>query len=315
MRFCRTCGFRLGEGSAEYTETVRFGNQPPAASQRTAAADAANVPFGASDWGAMSAPGARGQPVKGVTSPVGLGLKKRRRKGPHWIVWVLFAALIVSVAGGSLIKPLRVKLGSTASTASAPQSEFGVNGFKSVDNGAMIDAVSPPGGPADTAGLLGGDVITVFDGQPIKNESDIKRALAATPVGKTVDVTYLRDGETKTAKMTTMDGDALERLTDALEDRPGGKGYIGEGFDLDRVVVSGMNIYGVQLNDVRKNRPGYTSGLRTGDIVIEFDGLPMRTRREFELRIERAIPDSTVKTVVIRNGERVEIPIKIGVDD
>jgi len=26
LRFCRNCGFRLGEGSAEYTETVRFQN-------------------------------------------------------------------------------------------------------------------------------------------------------------------------------------------------------------------------------------------------------------------------------------------------
>ena len=31
MRFCRACGYRLGEGSAEYTETVRFdGAMPPA---------------------------------------------------------------------------------------------------------------------------------------------------------------------------------------------------------------------------------------------------------------------------------------------
>jgi hypothetical protein len=29
LRFCRSCGFRLGEGSAEYTETVRFQDVPP----------------------------------------------------------------------------------------------------------------------------------------------------------------------------------------------------------------------------------------------------------------------------------------------
>src|SRR6476646_11936835 len=32
LRFCRNCGFRLGEGSAEYTETVRFQNAPPGTS-------------------------------------------------------------------------------------------------------------------------------------------------------------------------------------------------------------------------------------------------------------------------------------------
>src|SRR4026207_2105358 len=29
LRFCRNCGFRLGEGLAEYTETVRFQDLPP----------------------------------------------------------------------------------------------------------------------------------------------------------------------------------------------------------------------------------------------------------------------------------------------
>jgi hypothetical protein len=29
LRFCRNCGYRLGEGSAEYTETVHFQNKPP----------------------------------------------------------------------------------------------------------------------------------------------------------------------------------------------------------------------------------------------------------------------------------------------
>jgi predicted amidophosphoribosyltransferase len=30
LRFCRKCGYRLGEGVAEYTETVRFADPPQA---------------------------------------------------------------------------------------------------------------------------------------------------------------------------------------------------------------------------------------------------------------------------------------------
>src|SRR5436309_12838363 len=29
MRFCRRCGYRLGEGLAEYNETMRFDGRPP----------------------------------------------------------------------------------------------------------------------------------------------------------------------------------------------------------------------------------------------------------------------------------------------
>jgi S1-C subfamily serine protease len=69
------------------------------------------------------------------------------------------------------------------------------------------------------------------------------------------------------------------------------------------------------LNDVARNRPGYIAGLRDGDIVIEFDGIPIRTSRELVSRIERTLPDSIVKIVVMRGSERLEIPVKIGVDD
>ncbi len=301
MRFCRLCGFRLGEGVEEYTETVRLGQAPAI----TGATNAQTNAFGHGQWGAVS-----------TAQPVALGKKKRKGKGPHWIVWVILGVIIASVAGGSLMRPFNINIGGKSGAASsAPASKFGVSAFKSVDGGAMLDAVTPPDGPADKAGLLGGDIITSFDGQAVMGESEIKKILASTPIGKTVDVVYIRDGETKMTKMTTTSAEELDRLTELFEDRQGGKGFIGEGTNLDRVPVPGMNIYGVQLNDVRKNRPGYTSGLRTGDIVIEFGGIPTRTRRELEMRIERAIPDTTVKTVVMREGQRVELDIKIGVDD
>lgn len=305
MRFCRLCGFRLGEGVEEYTETVRLGG--PGAPTMTAATNSQTTPFGAAQWGAVSPTGAHA---------VALGKKKRKGKGPHWIVWVILGVIIASVAGGSLLRPFNINIGGkSGGVASAPASKFGVSAFRSEGGGALLDAIMPPDGPADKAGLLGGDIITSFDGQAVTSDGDIKKILASTPIGKTVDVTYLRDGETKNTKMTTTSAEELDRLTEVFEDRPGGKGFIGEGTDLERVQVPGMSIYGVKLNDVRKNRPGYTSGLRTGDIVIEFGGIPTRTRREFELRIERAIPDSTVKTVVMREGQRVELDIKIGVDD
>jgi S1-C subfamily serine protease len=306
MRFCRVCGFRLGEGVEEYTDTVRFGTAQ--AANATAQAQAHASAYGAAQWGGMAPAGA---------SHVALGKQKRKSKGPHWIVWVILGIIIASVAGGSFMRPLSINLGGkSGGVASAPASKFGVLSFKDADGGgAMLDAITPPDGPADQAGVLGGDIIKTFDGQTVNGESGMKKILASTPIGKTVDVVYVRDGETRTTKMTTTSEEELERLTDAFENRAGGKGFIGEGTNLDRVQVPGMNIYGVLLNDVRKNRPGYTSGLRTGDIVIEFGGIPTRTRRELEMRIERAIPDSVVKMVVIREGQRVELDINIGVED
>lgn len=50
------------------------------------------------------------------------------------------------------------------------------------------------GGPADKAGLLGGDVIVEFAGQKITNIYDYTYALEAVKIGKPVEVVVLRDG-------------------------------------------------------------------------------------------------------------------------
>lgn len=321
MRFCRSCGYRLGEGLAEYVETVRLPNQPQARRDVATPAQPQAETSGVRDWGpvgtvahaAQVAHKATDQALSQASDHLNKWEKKRGRKRAHWIVWLVIALIISSVAGGSLLSPFGLRTSFDFDTSDqAPTSHVGINSYKNGSGGVTFDYVTPPGGPADKAGMLGGDIITNFDGQPVSNTKDFKRLLEATPVGKTVAVTYIRDGETKTTNLTTISEDELKRLDDLADDRPEGEGYIAEGSDIDVVPAPGTNHTGVRLNDISENRPADIAGLRDGDIVIEFDNLPMRTRRELEVRIERALPNTTVKVVVIRGTERVEIPVKIG---
>ncbi len=305
MRFCRLCGYRLGEGVEDYTETVRLGNQPQG---RTATADGAaqapRSPFSERDWGAMSPVGA---------SAVASGRKKRRSKGPHWVVWVILSIVIASVAGGSFIRPLRLNIGGPNGITATQESKskVGVSGFSNDGGGAMVKSVTPPDGPMDKAGLIGGDVITSFDGKPVTSDSDIRKHIAATPVGKTVEIIYTRDGETKKTTMTTVSEDEMDRLTDIADNIP--DGFLGID-DLERVAVPNTNLYGVRVGDVSDNRPAIMSGMQDGDIIIEFGGVPIRTPEELGARIDRSKPYSPVKTIIMRGTERMELEIKVGID-
>src|SRR5882757_1752845 len=60
LRFCRNCGYRMGEGPAEYTETVRLPNNPNGAAGNFAGAMPGNYPSGFGVGGQMAscAPGA-----------------------------------------------------------------------------------------------------------------------------------------------------------------------------------------------------------------------------------------------------------------
>ena len=137
--------------------------------------------------------------------------------------------------------------------------------------------------------------------------------LRRIPIGKTVDVIYIRDGETKNTKLTTISREEMKRLEDVFGNRPQGRGQFGyEDGEAERVEIPNTKMFGVQLGEILPNRPADLAGVKQGDIVVEFDSVPIRSSEEFLSRVRRALPYSTVKVVVMRNGERVEIPVKMG---
>ena len=179
--------------------------------------------------------------------------------------------------------------------------------------GVTFANVEPPGGPADIAGLVGGDIITTVDGQPVRSDDEMRDLMRRLPIGKTVDVIYLRDGETKNTKLTTISQDELGHLEDVYSSRPEGRGQFGyEEGNAERVEVPGTKMFGVKLGEVLPNRPADIAGIKQGDIVVSFGDIPIRTSDEFLSRVRRAQPYSIVKLGIIRNGERMEIPVKMG---
>lgn len=299
LRFCRNCGFRLGEGPAEYIETVRFQNAPPGTLPGNSSASF--NPYGGAG-GAMAA--FPGGPMK---------KRKRRMSGMSWMFVGLIVFFLLAGVFTAVVKQVRSGMPAEFVQAVAPRSYVGVDNFDTTDGGVTFDNVEPPGSPADKAGLVGGDVVTSLDGQVVQNDDQITDLLRTIPVGKTVDLVFIRDGEAKTTKLTTISKEELDRLAKEFRNRPEGRGLFGyEESDSERVPIPGTKMFGVRLDDVNSSMPADMAGIKEGDIVIEFDGVPIRTTDEFLSRVRRALPYSTVKVVVMRGEERLEIPVKMG---
>jgi len=60
--------------------------------------------------------------------------------------------------------------------------------------GAIVARVAP-GAPAQKAGILAGDIIVEWDGQPIQAATELTMLVGKTPVGKTVTLKVLRKGQ------------------------------------------------------------------------------------------------------------------------
>jgi S1-C subfamily serine protease len=303
------CGYRLGEGVEEYVATQRF----DAASMPTAAASAPGTdpfaprqtwsaapiqPFGATS--ALNAPQASDVPWA----------KPCSTKRGGWWLWLTIA--VVLLVGAGMIPMAFMSRGPAAPVV--VKSFLGVDGFETAPGGgAFIVGIAGPETPIVGAKLIGGDIIKSFDGKPVRNARDMSEILAQTPVGKTVEVVYVRDGVTATTTLTTI----AQRDTPGLklfDQRPGGAGNIGiRRNDIDRVTVPGLNISGgAELGDIDRNGPADMAGLREGDIVIKFGEHLIRTPGDLRYRISEALPGTTVPILVVRGSEQIEIPVKVG---
>ena len=318
LRFCRMCGYRLGEGVEEYVATQRFdaSSMPPLAPP---AAAPGTDPFAPRQtWGMPAV-----QPVQpiqpfGVTSalnspqPAASGWAKScATKRGGWWLW-LTIAIVLLVAGGMIPLSMmsRGGAGRVGGTA-AVRSFLGVDGFETAQGGgAFITGIAGPETPVVRAGLIGGDVIKSFDGVPIQNDDTIRDLLRRTPVGKTVPVDFIRDNVPGRTMLTT----AAEREMPGLrlfDRRPGGRGVIG--IDVgDRVRLPNSEIYGVELDDLTRNGPADLAGLEERDIIVKFGEHLIRTPGDLRYRIAEALPGTTVPVTVVRGTEQVEVPVKIG---
>jgi serine protease Do len=66
---------------------------------------------------------------------------------------------------------------------------------------------------------------------------------------------------------------------------------------------------GVAVERVRAGSPADRAGFKDGDIVIEFDGEPVRSARQFTRVVEETRPDRPVKAIVIRDGSRQTLTV------
>lgn len=251
-----------------------------------------------------------------MSPAAGRQMAKRTKKmsGMTWMFIGLLIFFIAAAAFTAVVKPIRTSIDASGSAPPAPPKAYvGVSSFEDGEGGVTFDNVEPPESPADKAGLVGGDVITSFDGQVVHDEDEMTELVQRTSIGKAVEVIYVRDGEPKTTTLTTVSKEDFERLRKDFQNRPEGRGLFGfDDGEIERVPIPGTKIFGVKVNKITQNRSADLAGVKNGDIIIEFGGAPIRTTEEFKSRVLRAIPYSTVKVVLMRGAEKIEIPVKVG---
>ncbi len=177
-------------------------------------------------------------------------------------------------------------------------------------NGGVIVASLVPGSPAIGAGFQRGDVITEFNGTPVRARQDqevlgFTKLVREAGVGKEVEVDIYRDGKPMTIALTL--AGRPKTANDAGE-------YESETFgitvrELTQDVRILMNLSedtrGVIVGRVKQGSWAFLGGMRPGVIIMDFGGRPVTTLEEFKAAAAQVEADKQKEvSVFCRVGSR-----------
>ncbi len=69
---------------------------------------------------------------------------------------------------------------------------------------------------------------------------------------------------------------------------------------------------GAVVSDVTLDSPGSKAGLKTGDVITEFDGKPVSDAGELQMETSQQQPGDTIHLQVMRDGKTLDLPVTLG---
>ncbi|MFQ1702553.1 Do family serine endopeptidase [Loktanella agnita] len=160
--------------------------------------------------------------------------------------------------------------------------------------GALVTDV--PAGPAEEAGMLSGDVITVFDGVEIEDTRELVRIVGNSPVGKEVPVEVLREGDT--AQLTVVLGrrETSEAVAFPASSEPEEEPAQAEvlGLTLSEITTDLSEQFGLTAEEglvitaIDPDSEAASKGLVEGDVITEAGQQAISTVADLETRIADA---------------------------
>ncbi|MEO0799031.1 MAG: PDZ domain-containing protein, partial [Pseudomonadota bacterium] len=169
--------------------------------------------------------------------------------------------------------------------------------------GAIVSDISR-GGPAASAGLRVGDVVTAVDGRDVSDARGARYRMTTTGVGRTAKLTILRNGRSRTVsiRLAALPKPSRNDVRLLRGQHP---------FDGVQVanpvpaVIDQLNVRqgdGVVVLGVRRDGYGASLGFRRGDVIVEVSGRRVATIRDLQRVLRRR---QRFWEIAVRRGDRL----------
>jgi serine protease Do len=175
-------------------------------------------------------------------------------------------------------------------------------------DGALVGDVIPDG-PADKGGVKRGDVITRFNGQPVKDMEDLPKIVAATTPDSVVDVEVIRDGSKKTLRVS------IELLKDSQPTIVAQADPLGlQAQDITEELAQSLQLEGAEgvlVSDVTPGNAAAEAGIRRGDVISEMNRAAVKNMNDYHTLLASVDKGSSVLFLIKRGGSTIYIAVKV----
>ncbi len=208
----------------------------------------------------------------------------------------------------------KVARGSIGISFQPNQSPALLRTFGAENGGVLVGEVKPPGGPADRAGMQEDDVIIEINGEAVRNGAHLIGIVASTPVGSTVPIVVLRDGERLTLDIEIADRAELFPSDLGMSEAPEGhkkeEADVMFGFSvsdlsaIERGRIEYEKSGGVLVTKVEPTSFAEDIGMLANDIVVSINRKPVASVSDIQKIQEDLKPGDDVAVKVARLAGR-----------
>jgi serine protease Do len=177
--------------------------------------------------------------------------------------------------------------------------------------GALVSEVLKAS-PAEKAGLKQGDVVIAYNGKEIRDASQLRNEAAASPIGKEVKVTIVREGKKREVPVRIESMESRVQATAApIRDRLGVTVRPAAAKEATRLKLRPGQ--GVVITRVEAGSPGSKAGLEPGDVILEVNEIALSSPQDLSGALALVKPGQQILAAVVdgRTGERGSLQIKV----
>lgn len=176
--------------------------------------------------------------------------------------------------------------------------------------GALVAQILPDS-PAASAGFKQGDIILRYGGEPVEDSSQLPRMIGVTPVGKTVPMSILRNGEPLEIKATIARLEATEETVSTMDEYsdPLLQITVADLSNEQRRAL-GADERGVLVTTLDEG-PAANAGLYPDDIILEVNYTPVKSASQFVELVKELPKGKAVPVLVRRDNESLYLAIRI----